>query len=252
MDSGACPISGRDLADRALELQRDGLTVVQGVLSPEELQEARSALDRVFARPYDPCLDAPGYSVDSGSAGEPIRALPDGSLFATSLLSKDPLFAGWIAREPVWSLVRSLIADPMLSSLNALEPVRGSGHQTLHRDEGPVGDEGVVTLNTLWALDDMDRGNGATRYVPGTFLTGELAADDDPRVRYVSVRAGTVIVMNAHMLHGASLNADGRRRRVVHVYYARQGRVAQTPWAKYVPASVRTALSPHQRRLIGL
>lgn len=242
----------RVLEGKVQELQRDGLTVVDDVLSPEEIRGAREALDCVFARGHNPSLDAPGYSIDSGAAGEPLLALPDGSRFATNLLSKHPRFVGWINREPVLSLVRCLIADPLLSSLNALEPVRGSGRQKLHRDEGPVGAEGVVTLNTLWALDDMDRGNGATRYVPGTFLTSELADDDDPRVRYVSVRAGSVVVMNAHMLHGASLNLDGRRRRVVHVYYTRQGRVAQTPWTKYVPTSVRQSLSAQQSELLGL
>lgn len=196
-------------------------------------------------------LPVPGFDIDSGAAGEPILALPDGSRFATNLLSKDPFFQGLIEREPVIGLVRSLMPDPRLSSLNALEPVAGSGHQTLHRDEGPIGADGVVTVNSLWVFDDMDAGNGATRYLPGTQGSAVLAGDDDPGVRYAAARAGSVIIMNAHLLHGASTNHDGRRRRVVHVYFTRQGRTTQTPWDTYVPADVRSQLTASQRHLLG-
>lgn len=233
-------------------LREEGVVILPAVLGPQEVAAGREALDRVFERAFDPALDAPGFAVETGAAGDPILALPDGSRFATNLLSKEPFFRGLIHREPVIGLVRSLLPDPLLSSLNALEPVTGTGHQTLHRDEGPVGSEGVVTVNSLWVFDDMDAGNGATRYLPGTQDSDELSADDHPGIRYAEVPAGSVIVMNAHMLHAASTNHDGRRRRVVHVYFTRQGRATQTPWKKYVPGDVASDLTPSIRHLLGL
>lgn len=239
------------LVAQAESLRATGVVVLEGVLSTKEVEEARDALDRVFANGPNSALDAPGYSIDSGAAGEAIDTLPDGSRFATNLLSKHPYFLRLIEREPVISLVRSLMSSPLLSSMNTLEPLLGTGHQTLHRDEGPIGHEGVVSVNTLWVLDDMDESNGATRYLPGTHLTSELASDDDPRTEYASVPSGSVIVMNAHMLHGASTNHTGRRRRVVHVYYTRQGRRTQTDWSRYVPKAVRQSMTQSQRKLLG-
>jgi hypothetical protein len=79
-----------------------------------------------------------------------------------------------------------------------------------------------------------------------------MTTDDNPRLIYASVRSGSVIVMNAHMLHGASLNHDGRRRRVIHVYYTRQGRHTQTDWSIYVPRNVKSSLTVEEQKILGL
>jgi ectoine hydroxylase-related dioxygenase (phytanoyl-CoA dioxygenase family) len=137
----------------------------------------------------------------------------------------------------------------VLSSLNSLEPLQGHGHQPLHRDEGPVGPEGFVTANTIWVLDSMDAGNGATRLIPGTHTTTELSDDTDARLLYAEAAAGSVVVTNAHMLHGASMNRDGRRRRVIHGYFTRRGRQVQSDFRYYgSPASL--ARLPHSCRAL--
>lgn len=239
-------------AQWGITLATAGVVVIPGVLSPEELSYGRNRLDQICASAANPDLDAPGYSVDTGAAGEQLVSGVPGARFATNLLSKDPFFVGLIERPPVIDLVRSLIPDPLLSALNLLEPLQGSGNQSLHRDEGPVGAAGIVTVNSLWVFDDMDADNGATRYVPGTHLSGELTGDGDPRIQYACCPAGSVIVMNAHLLHAASVNRDGRRRRVVHIYFTKQGRRPQTDWARYVPAATRSSLSDSTRQLVGL
>lgn len=140
-----------------------GVVVIPDVLTPEELRYGRSRLDQIYAAARDPELDAPGYNVDTGAAAAQLTDGVPGARFATNLLSKDPFFVGLVERPPVVDLVRSLIPDPLLSSLNSLEPLRGHGNQRLHRDEGPIGPDGVVTVNSLWVFDDMDAGNGALR-----------------------------------------------------------------------------------------
>ena len=181
--------------EAAEQLGRDGVVIVTGVLEPAAIERGCALLDEIYARPRDLALDAPGYSVDSGAAGEPILALPDGTRFVTNLVSKDAFFADLIDDPTVLGLVRSLIPDPVLSSLNSLEPVLGSGHQTLHRDEGPVGPEGVVTINTLWLFDDVDADNGATRYVPGTQVTDELAEPERVLHQHVVRRVRPTVVV---------------------------------------------------------
>lgn len=236
------------------QLHDQGYVVVPNVLSQEEIEYGREKLDELYES-VDPELDAPGMSLKEGAAAgrEQSSERPTDKNFVTNLVSKDPFFADLMNREPVITLVRSVLGEEaILSSLNSLEPLQGHGHQELHRDEGPVGPEGPVIVNSLWVFDDMNEDNGATRIVPGTQQDDQLATEDDPRLMYVEAPAGSVIVVNAHMLHAASMNKDGRRRRVAHVFYTKADRETQTDWQTYVPDRVREDLSEPQLALLGL
>lgn len=235
------------------ELAARGYTIVRDVLSPAEVTELREIVDALY-RLHDPSIDFQGLNVAEGQPDDrpPERgACARGYNFATGLLTRHSAMWPLVSREPVVSLIRSIIgADCVLSSLNSLEPLHGRGHQPLHRDEGPVGPEGFVTANSIWVLDSMDAGNGATRLIPGTHVTAELADDSDPRLTYACAPAGSVVVTNAHVLHGASVNRDGRRRRVIHGYFTRRGRKCQMDFRYYsspaslarLPASCRALL----------
>jgi ectoine hydroxylase-related dioxygenase (phytanoyl-CoA dioxygenase family) len=236
------------------ELQTLGYTILPGVLSTSKVKELREVIDALY-RLHDPGIDFEGLNIANGRPDG--RPLDNGAVgrdynFATCLLTKHSCIWPIVGREPVISLVRSVIGpDCVLSSLNSLEPLPGRGHQPLHRDEGPVGAEGFVTANSIWVLDPMDVGNGATRLIPGTHNTGELADDTDARLIYVQAAPGSVVVTNAHVLHGASNNRDGRRRRVIHGYFTKRGRQLQTDFRYYsspasiarLPASCRSLLA---------
>lgn len=234
------------------ELRETGCALVPGVLNWDEVAKGRGLLDDLYEA-FDPAVDPAGIDVSSGKAGDALEEAPREFNWASNLVSKDPFFRELTRRQPIRSLVTAMLGDEIaLSSLNSLEPLKGSGHQALHRDEGPVGPEGPVVVNTLWVFDYMDSSNGATRYVAGTHEGDELVPDDDPRIRHADARAGDVMVMNAHTLHGASVNHDGRRRRVAHVYFTKRGRPVQTDWSRYVPADVRRELTADERRILGL
>jgi len=236
------------------ELQTRGYTVLPGVLSAAEVDKLREVVDALY-RLHDPEIDFEGLNIADGRPdGRPLEnpATSRECNFATCLLTKHSCIWPIVDREPVISLVRSIIGpDCVLSSLNSMEPLPGRGHQPLHRDEGPVGAEGFVTANSIWVLDPMDSGNGATRLIPGTHNTAELADDTDARLIYMQAAPGSVVVTNAHVLHGASMNRDGRRRRVIHAYFTRRGRPLQTDFRHYsspasiarLPASCRALLA---------
>src|SRR5580700_2119531 len=218
------------------ELLMRGYTIVPDVLSNSEVKELREVVDALY-RLHDPRIDFAGLNIANGRPDG--RPLENGAVgreynFATCLLTKHPSIWPIVDRDPVISLVRSVIGPHcVLSSLNSLEPLHGHGHQPLHRDEGPVGREGFVTANSIWVLDPMDVGNGATRLIPGTHNTAELSDDTDTRLTYAEAAPGSVIVLNSHMLHGASINRDGRRRRVIHGYFTKRGRQLQTDFRYY-------------------
>jgi ectoine hydroxylase-related dioxygenase (phytanoyl-CoA dioxygenase family) len=243
---------GPTLGPRLAELRTTGLTVFEDVLDADELAAARRMLDRLYDR-FDPAVDKPMIDVASGAAGAELMTRSPDFNWASVLVGKDAWFRGLMRRAPVFEVVSAVLGrDCILSAMNALEPLRGRGHQALHRDEGPVGPEGPVVVNSLWAIDDIAPANGGTRFVPGTHTTAELVDDDDPRLIRISARAGSVVVFDAHVLHGASRNLTGARRRAVHVYYTRAGRPRQTDWARYLGPEVRGALDTDQRRMVGL
>lgn len=240
------------IAGHLEELRDTGFTIVPHVLSTEEVEQLKDLLDHLYAL-FDPAIDPAGLDVSKGAAGERLTERPKERNWASNLVAKHSVMWGLIEREPVIDLIRQTIGEAcVLSSMNSLEPIKGYGRQPLHRDEGPIGAEGAVTANSIWVLDGMDPDNGATRVVPGTHTTDELTGDDDPRVVYAEAPPGSVVVTNAHVLHAASENRDGRRRRVVHAYYTRRGRAVQTDWARYVPSAVVDRMPDATRRMLGL
>jgi ectoine hydroxylase-related dioxygenase (phytanoyl-CoA dioxygenase family) len=237
------------------ELLTRGYTILPEVLSTSEVKDLREVVDALY-RLHDPRIDFEGLNIADGRPDG--RAPENGAVrrgynFATCLLTKHPCIWPLVDRDPVISLIRSVIGpDCVLSSLNTLEPLHGHGHQPLHRDEGPVGPEGFVTANSIWVLDQMDIGNGATRLIPGTHNTAELSDDTDTRLTYAETAPGSVVVINAHVLHGASINRDGRRRRVIHGYFTKRGRQLQTDFRYYSsPASI-ARLPASCRALVAL
>jgi len=225
--------------------------VFEGILDPGELVRARTLLDGLYDA-FDPHRDKPMIDTSSGAAGAELMRRSSEFNWASVLVGKDAWFRGLMRRPPVFDVVAAVLGrDCILSAMNSLEPLRGRGHQTLHRDEGPVGPEGTVVVNSLWAIDDIAPANGATRFVPGTHQTDELAEDDDPRTVQISARAGSVVVFDAHVLHAASRNLSGDRRRAVHVYYTRAGRRSQTEWAKYLTPTVVAEFDSDQRAMLG-
>ena len=142
--------------------------------------------------------------------------------------------------------------DCILSSLNSLEPLQGQGDQSLHRDTGTPPGDAVSSLNSLWVVDGMDVDNGATRVLPGSHLADLQAPDDEKEVVHVEVPPGTVVVINASLLHGASANHSGRRRRVLHGYFVRKGAKQQTEQKKYLSAETQAALPLATRRVLAL
>ncbi|HEX4267942.1 MAG TPA: phytanoyl-CoA dioxygenase family protein [Steroidobacteraceae bacterium] len=230
------------LSNHQEELATRGYTIVPDVLSAAEVTELREIVDALYQL-HDPGIDFEGLNI---AEGRPDGRAPERGAFhreynfATCLLTRHSAIWPVVSREPILSLIRSIIGpDCVLSSLNSLEPLPGHGQQPLHRDEGPAGPEGYVTANSIWVLDAMDAGNGSTRLIPGTHTTAELSDDADPRLTYANAAAGSVVVTNAHVLHGASINRDGRRRRVIHGYFTRRGRKRQTDFRYYSsPASI--------------
>jgi ectoine hydroxylase-related dioxygenase (phytanoyl-CoA dioxygenase family) len=65
-------------------------------------------------------------------------------------------------------------------------------------------------------------------------------------------KAGTVVVMNAHMWHGATANRTRRQRRAMHAFYVRWDKPQQQYQKKLLSPAVQARLSPALRKLLAL
>jgi ectoine hydroxylase-related dioxygenase (phytanoyl-CoA dioxygenase family) len=145
-----------------------------------------------------------------------------------------------------------------LSSLNvrSADPYSASD-QPLHADSGAVADErGYWVANSVWMLDDFTPENGATRIVPGSHRWGYAPPpgmyEAHPQQQLVTGKAGTVVVMNAHMWHGGTANRTAAPRRAMHVYYTRWDKPQQQYQKALLSAEVRARLRQEARRILAL
>ncbi len=113
--------------------------------------------------------------------------------------------------------------------------------------------------NTVWMLDDYTPENGSLRLVPGSHRWGRLPRDvqadplaPHPEEVLITGRAGSVVVMNAHLWHGGTANQTDRPRTAVHAFFCRRDRPQQQYQKGLLRPEVQQSLSPQLRDLLAL
>ncbi len=180
-------------------LHRDGYALLRGAIPAAWLEELRAAFES-GVRPSDQW-----------------RA-PRGPGWRHSLLDLDPRVQAVCRLPALLAVAGEIIGERFfLSQVEGREPLLDGGHQRLHRDlsaERP-GD----TAMALAFFDDYGPANGATRIVPGSHrpAPGEppFDPDDESCSVHVSGSAGDILVFDADLLHAASRNPTGARRRSI-------------------------------------
>lgn len=242
LDTAAREPRGLDHSERE-RFERDGFVGPVAVLSADEVQDLRDALERLLPRLGE--LEPQLYEVEASWAQRP------GEVVCHFL-------GGWLV-EPA---LRALVFDPRITSRCAaalgVDRLRFWHDQVFHK---PAGHPGVVpwhqdfsywqrttpprhvTLNLM--LDDADEESGCLQFVPGSQrgpllpplpFDSPLEAiaehlDDAQRAAFrplaVPVPAGHATVHHSHTLHGSGPNHSARpRRALVFNYFADGTRVA--------------------------
>jgi ectoine hydroxylase-related dioxygenase (phytanoyl-CoA dioxygenase family) len=232
-------------AERA-RLDQDGFLPLPGILSAQQLRVIRQRLAELSAAEGD-------------QAGIEVHQ-EEGTDRLADLVNKDPVFEVCFTSPRVLAALAHVLGDFTLSSLNSRAALPGSGHQRLHTDWGepvPAGDYQVC--NSIWLIDDFTPGNGPTRLVPGSHrseqLPGQVMADPwapYPGEVQLLGQAGTVVVFNAHLWHGGTLNTTRRPRRALHSYFCRRGRKQQLDQRAYLRPETLARLSPAARHILGV
>jgi hypothetical protein len=229
----------------AKELDEQGYVVFPSFMSPGLLAELRTAVDALFTS-------------EGTAAGSEFKQEP-GARRLANLVNKGEVFRRIITTPGVLAAMEHVLGPEFkLSSLNARSADPHSDcRQPLHADAGAVADErGYWVCNSVWMLDDFTTENGALRVIPGSHQWRRLPPpgtfEPRPDERLVTAPAGTLVIMNAHMWHGATDNRTARERRAVHAFYCRSDKPQQQYQKALLSPEVQAQLGPELRQLLAL
>jgi ectoine hydroxylase-related dioxygenase (phytanoyl-CoA dioxygenase family) len=231
-------------SDKA-QLDEKGYLVLPDFMGADLLAELRRRVEELFAE-------------EGAQAGSEFKQEPHARRLA-NLVNKGEVFARVIVVPRILECMGHVLGPEFkLSSLNvrAADP-HGDCAQPLHADSAAIADErGYWVCNSVWMLDDFTTENGAIRMIPGSHRWRRLPPPEtyaaQPGEELVTGRARTVVIMNAHMWHGATANRTSAPRRAMHVYYTRADKPQQQYQKRLLSAEAVRRLSPAARRMLAL
>ena len=230
------------LAAHAERIDRDGYTILEGVIEPE----LRDALTDDLVR-----LER-FYGVtpsDNGFEGtKTVRIY--------NLLALGKLYEGIPVHTNVLPVVEGVLDDGCLvSSLSSIAIDPGESAQPIHADDQliPLTKPHVPTVcNTMWALTDFTEANGATRIIPGSHRRDHSPDFGAP---YDSIAAempaGSVLVWHGSLWHGGGANTTDERRVGVAMNYCAGWIRQQENQQLGIPRDVAAGFSRRLRQLCG-
>lgn len=239
-----------DLRDAQAHLAEHGWCVVPGLLSPAELAEAQAALGEAVEEMRARGVSTHSETLDPNAANIRVYNLPDFS----------PVFVELLRHPVARALVQAVLGqNNIVSNFTANIAMPGSGSMNIHSDQAlvipPPWNE-PWAMNIIWCLDDVNEGNGATRYVPGSqhyHNFEEVPADVSERSLPFEAPAGSLIAMEGRVWHtsGRNISAD-RRRAMMFAYYAKDFIRQQVNWDACLSPVTKERLDPDARAMLGM
>lgn len=233
------PQVGAVTGDLPQAIRDDGWAVVDRLLEPAQVDEARRALDDVFAAEADIAVER-GWLTD---AYRVTYALP----------AKDRRFVDVATSEPVLAVARSVLGDDcLLAAGNGIDLVPGGTGQELHRDHPDPVDGATIFLHLVVALDDFEERNGGTLVIPASHRGRWTIGDPLPGpATATTVPAGGALVYDGALVHGGGANRTAAPRRALHLFYARWWARPHWDLPATLPEGMAAELSAEQRHVLG-
>lgn len=173
-----------------------------------------------------------------------------------------------VARSPA---ARALIQNPTILALcdGFLKPnceryqlhlgqviriMPGQGAQPIHRDRWAWGTylKGIEPqLNTIWAISDFRRENGATQVVPGSVDWPDTRQPTPDEITWAEMPRGSIIVYSGSVFHGGGANTSTEDRIGLNITYSLGWLRQEENQYLSCPPEIARTLSPELQALIG-
>ena len=223
-------------------LRQDGAVIIDGLLAQDRLNQVMAEVG--------PYIDATPTGRDRFTGEATTRT---GAL---------------VARSPA---CRELIMDPLVTAacdlfllpacdryqLHLTQAIRirpGQAKQPLHRDRlawGGFLESVEPQLNTIWAMTDFTKENGATQVVPGSADWPKERRAQPDEIAYAEMNAGSVLVYTGSVIHGGGENVTQADRIGLNLTYCLGWlRQEENQYLSCPPAIART-LDPKLQALLG-
>jgi hypothetical protein len=233
--SRSLPALTKDLDQAERDIAQFGLCLVDGVLTPLQIERARTALYRAAADDLAQGRPQPHFGLDYG----------DGNQRVWNVLNRDPVFVELVEHPAALRLIRAVIGWPaLLGNLSANIVGPGAQASVVHADQifvpepWPAAPQGI---NVAWCLDAFTSDNGATRVVPRSHLRGRNPTKNDPD-ESVTVEAplGTMMVFESRVWHCTGENTTTSQHRAgLFGWYTRPIYRTQENWFLALDPRVR-------------
>ena len=195
--------------DRFNELQVWGFTVIPDVLDPADAARMR---DFVVEKAFE-------IGVEHGYRGT--------ARHLANLVTLDPMFLPVIDHSAVLPYIEAMMGtEVILGSLNARVVRPGEGAQGLHGDVPLAmqryGRDAPLMMNPVWALSDLNAGNGGTRLVPGSHQSPLREPPHGlklPHEMQPELTAGSVVIFHGQTWHGGGANHSDEMRTAMFGHY---------------------------------
>jgi hypothetical protein len=177
-----------------------------------------------------------------------------------NLHNKGPEFLELIFDELVLGVARQLLSDgsylgrePFQLALSQARGLYGPHPpQQLHIDAYIPGLPKILVLQAGWALNDFEKGCGATCFVDGSQHTGSFPENGKPYPSFeVEAPAGSLILFHGGIWHGSSAKQNDEPRWGIFNRYSRWFMRPSFEHTECTPDALYASLSDEQKEILG-
>jgi ectoine hydroxylase-related dioxygenase (phytanoyl-CoA dioxygenase family) len=177
------------------------------------------------------------------------------------MLKYDPCFFRFLELEAVLRIVDETVGTTGIlhtqngfilpSSPRAETPT--VFQNTFHRDFPRYLNGYVMSVNTMLAIDEFTRENGATLVVPGTHQRPEIPSEEQLRADAIPAEcpAGSMVVFDSTLWHAAGANTSGKDRLSINQQFTRSYVKQQIDYVRALGEGIVVARPPRTQQLLG-
>jgi len=192
-------------------LEEYGALIIRDAIDQTTIEKLRNEIDPFIQK-------APSGRDDfSGFKTQRMGALVSRSPTCRSLITNDLILGA--AKKYLAPFTKKILLN--LTMVNKINP--GSEAQALHRDRlawGNCLDPSIEPqFNTIWALTDFTKENGATCCAPGSHRWDWSQDAQTEQIEYAEMAAGSVFIYSGSVLHGGGANKSDASRIGVNLTY---------------------------------
>jgi len=235
-------------------VQKQGYTLIEGVLSDNETEDLKNMLERDYDK-YSP------YYANSQKTSHALNN-KNYEKVVYNMHNKDSAYLPYFEHKSFLPVVNKLLTDGSynnaepfhLLNISARCPTAGAPKQQLHLDSnlpGPA--QYSLLIVAILILDDFNEKNGTTRFVPKTHLQPNYAEDGksyDDEV-CISAKAGSVLLFDGALWHGGTNKINNDTRWGIILGYGRWFIKPTFDFVRNTPASIYEKMTDSMKELLG-